>query len=375
MLGVGCFDGQVKLVKADTGEVCASFQGHAGEVHCLALSPNGDSIVSGGADCTAQVWDVGSAVKRFELRESAPIPVEARLASTLVGTNAAVQSVCFSPSGHKVATGSEHGFVRIWSAETGEQQHLIPCGSSKVRAVAFSSSEAENVLAVGSLDRTVRVWEKTVGWKLARTLHGNPSKLSLVFGFSPDLTMVASQCFDGSVMVWESQDGGIVRTIPFADVKGWALAMAFSPDGRMLASSTWDRAVRLWDVATGKALQCLRGHDGEAPCRCRTFGLAHPDCPVSGHANYVLAVCFSPSSELLASGGEDRSVKIWNVANGSLLRTLHVRSEVLSLAFGRDWRSDQARLAVALALHPRLGSASRLNALEPEILRAILSDI
>ncbi|KAJ1474168.1 WD40-repeat-containing domain protein [Baffinella frigidus] len=133
--------------------------------------------------------------------------------------------------------------------------------------------------------------------------------------------------------------------------------MAFSPDGRMLASSTWDRAVRLWDVATGKALQCLRGHDGEAPCRCRTFGLAHPDCPVSGHANYVLAVCFSPSSELLASGGEDRSVK------------------VLSLAFGRDWRSDQARLAVALALHPRLGSASRLNALEPEILRAILSDI
>lgn len=37
-----------------------------------------------------------------------------------------------------------------------------------------------------------------------------------------------------------------------------------------------------------------------------------------GHTNFVFCVNFSPSSNLLASGGFDESVRVWDVARGML---------------------------------------------------------
>src|SRR5262249_2581599 len=55
------------------------------------------------------------------------------------------------------------------------------------------------------------------------------------------------------------------------------------------------------------------------------------------HKDVVYEVAFSPDGKLLASGGYDRLVKLWEVASGKELRTLKDHSDtVYSLAFSPD---------------------------------------
>jgi WD40 repeat protein/nitrous oxidase accessory protein NosD len=60
---------------------------------------------------------------------------------------------------------------------------------------------------------------------------------------------------------------------------------------------------------------------------------------LEGHTNWVNSVAFSPDGRLLASGSSDRTIKLWEVASGSLVRTLSGHtSDVNSVAFSPDGR-------------------------------------
>jgi predicted NACHT family NTPase len=60
---------------------------------------------------------------------------------------------------------------------------------------------------------------------------------------------------------------------------------------------------------------------------------------LSGHTDYVNSVAFSPDGRLLASGSSDKTIKLWDVATGSLVRTLSGHTwSVFSVAFSPDGR-------------------------------------
>lgn len=59
-----------------------------------------------------------------------------------------------------------------------------------------------------------------------------------------------------------------------------------------------------------------------------------------GHSHSVNAVAFSPTENILASGGEDNTVKLWDVATGRLLKTLEGHTnEIYTVAFSPDGRT------------------------------------
>ncbi len=94
--------------------------------------------------------------------------------------------------------------------------------------------------------------------------------------------------------------------------KGWVTDMAWTPDGTHLAVAS-TIGVFLYDAST---LEEVRYIPTDAP---------------------VGSIAFAPDGQTLASGADDRTVRLWRVADGTLLRTLEGHpSEVWSVAFAPD---------------------------------------
>ena len=56
----------------------------------------------------------------------------------------------------------------------------------------------------------------------------------------------------------------------------------------------------------------------------------------SGHADMVNSVCFSPDDKYVASGSEDKTIKLWDVATGKELKTFTDADKIYSVAFSAD---------------------------------------
>ncbi len=129
----------------------------------------------------------------------------------------------------------------------------------------------------------------------------------------------------------------------------WALA--FAPDGIRLATITSDNSVRLWDIAS-KCQRLL--YVGKDTCSCIAF---HPQKELlavgtgndvllldlqegrevarySAHTWPVKCIVFSPNGSLLASGGLDRTIRVWDSMTGDEVAVLIGHNSVVeSLAF------------------------------------------
>jgi WD40 repeat protein len=121
-------------------------------------------------------------------------------------------------------------------------------------------------------------------------------------------------------------------------------SVAFSLDSRLLASASYDKTVRLWDVAGRKAaspMHVLEGHTDSVYSvsfspngrqlastsgdNVRLWNLPEgAPGPVLEHNGYVLCLAFSPvvGSNMLASGGFDGIVRLWDVSTQKVLHKL-----------------------------------------------------
>ena len=121
---------------------------------------------------------------------------------------------------------------------------------------------------------------------------------------SPSGSHIASGDDDGEVMIWsEPGEGGEwARVEVLEDHASSILAVCFSPDGKQLATGGGvDDLIKVYSFNEGSAI------------------LAHT---LEGHTRCVNSLSFSPDCKLLCSGSLDYSIKFWNPADGSLVKSI-----------------------------------------------------
>ena len=170
------------------------------------------------------------------------------------------------------------------------------------------------------------------------TLKGHAGGVRLAF--SPTGEMIASGGEDKSINLWDLASGKCLLTLTgHADRIRLVL---FSPNGRTLASSDSD-SVKLWDVSTGTQIATCAGCCAAFSPDGKTIAVALPKGPIKiydealtkqtslleGHGDWVHAMSFSPDGLLLASGGQDQVIKLWDVPKNKLRVALNNRQYVM----------------------------------------------
>ena len=170
---------------------------------------------------------------------------------------------------------------------------------------------------------------------------------------SQDETTLITGDDAGQVVVYDRKTGAEKKRW---QVKGWAFAVAISPDLKqslvserypLVFDSGRHTAVKLWDIATstvqydlskefkdmqiasaaysrdGKILALGRGGEGEGKIFFIDPSTGKKICELSPIHQYgVTDLCFHPDGKHLASTGRDTVVRIWNIAEGKMVKEL-----------------------------------------------------
>jgi WD40 repeat protein len=160
--------------------------GHKRVVQSVAVSPNGEFVVSGSSDKTVKLWDVKTG----------------RLLHDCTGHKRVVQSVAVSPDGEFVVSGSWDKAVKLWDVKTGRLLHDCTGHKSEITSVTISPG-GEFVIS-GSDDGTVKIWEAESG-RLKATFLSAAAEGWMTY--TPDGYFIGSQSVVEKVMMKFERSG------------------------------------------------------------------------------------------------------------------------------------------------------------------------
>ena len=268
--GGGYNDPLMRFWWVETGREIEKLRAQRTAVTVMAISPNGETLVSSGNDAGINLWDWkkkkytatfldhSSNVMSLAITPDSEILISAGLDGirlwdlnpqrplyTLVGFGNPTYALAIHPNGYILASGNNRGKIQFWNLRTGRLRDEFIAHNSEISGLAFAPDG--KTLITSSYDRTIKVWDLSTG-RLRYTLIGHTARIRAI-AMNPDGKTLAS-CSNDGVRLWDVNSGKLLTHL--ADHGDWVQSLAFSPDGRFLASGGFDFRIKLWQSVSPK---------------------------------------------------------------------------------------------------------------------------
>jgi len=235
----GCADCKVRVCATSTGGTDVVLYEHGGPVTSVAVTADGDIVVSASGEDMSVVWCSawdGSGLSRVHL----DVPV-----STIAVTTACRRGI--------VAAGCGDGCVRLVDMHCGKVVRVLGRDPGSVdgythagwvTAVAFAPRDGSFVVSA-TLGVGIAVWETDSGIRMLQ-IGSLGSDWVDSLAVSPDQRTILACAGDGAVQLWDRTAGKLLQ--PLCDDSGPVDAAAFAPDGARIVAASRDGVWQSWDL-------------------------------------------------------------------------------------------------------------------------------
>lgn len=293
---------EIMLFDTECGQCTKMFSGHDQTVTSICFSPEGSFILSGSQDKTVKLWDVETN----------------RCLRTFEGHNRDIVTVYFREDGKSALSFDSNALIKEWSINKNVYRSPYLISQPVNNALTFTRllefedqiEQAQKFLSSGNY---AKAFESV---KSARLIPGHtrmPESMKLWFHLYPYLqlsTLESSwekRSFSFGAENWTIENGVKFESPP--------MPPQISSDGRFI----WivkENKLEIWEVETGVCINVLDKHKGN-----------------------IVDICFNADNQLICTASSDKTIMLWNVETGRCLQTFrgHI-DDITSVCFSSDGR-------------------------------------
>lgn len=257
----------IQLWQGNTGQPLGSLQGHTDKVSCLALSPSGQTLISGSKDLTIKFWDLRTK------------KVRRTLDGQFDGHLREITTLAVSPDNQILLSCDQDNSLKIWDIN---HARVIKNISFSANVTCLAINPNGQFFCSGGLEPQIRIRQIKDG-QVIRSINNNSGVICLAF--SLDGKLLATGGFNRNIKLWEITTGREIHT--FRGHQDRISQIIFSNDGKTLISSSWDQTMKLWELTTGKEITTIQAHSAQ-----------------------INSMAIAPNNQMLVSSS-DRTIKLW----------------------------------------------------------------
>ncbi|RHY33893.1 hypothetical protein DYB32_003281, partial [Aphanomyces invadans] len=367
LLATGASDRLVKVYDIEKGFVTHNFKKHTGIVTLVKFHPDAKrlQLVSASDDSTVRIWDLIAQKEVGCMKDHMSPATTVAFSHVLVKTvlaHESIEGVVVVPSPAPssdvfFATAGDKGLVKLWKlsgttcAVVATQTNATPANDDDAPHVPFPRPHASNHRydSVASMRRTHH------GLSMAGF---NDDILSLKFVPSADGAALSDRIVaatnSNQIRVMDRHTMSCDLLSGHSDI---VMAVSVSPDGKWLVSASKDGTARVWNLATLRCVAVCSGHTesvgsiamaqkihnytsgtaffvtGSSDKTMKLWSMGSllssstsvttttlsATAATKAHDKDVNALAIAPNDRFIASGSQDKLIKIWNAATLSVV--------------------------------------------------------
>jgi WD40 repeat protein/serine/threonine protein kinase len=364
----GSLNAEVRLWNLHKKQLIKTYKDHLSAVTCMTLSQDNELLLTGSED---QAIHISTVQEHTHLQ-------------SLQGHRDTISSIAIDVKNQRVLSASHDHTLRLWEIDNGACLHVLQDHTDKVNAACLTSN---NQYAIsGSSDKTIKIWNLLTG-KCLHTLSGNTSPITAM-ALSRDDQYLLTGNQRGTLKLWDLANRRCVSSFIHAHQQAIS-AIAFYPGSYRAATAGLDKTINLWDMTKGFDYQApvvlSKIHSSEAVQTSQeqfnseidsALTAIANDKPIiaashirkaralpgyanaaeavniwrrlytslhqnkltriweqhsfSGHEGSIHSVSLNMNGTLALSGGEDKSVRLWDITTGKCTHTFTGHEDIVT---------------------------------------------